>query len=393
MITVNRMGDSISGSINAEQFGIPFDEEVYHKMIVLQEKSTTVNSVAEFKAIVEDFKKLTEDVDYNSLEEIGHNNLFYNKAKGTYHLKVKDEVSSVAMPQALVDRILDSVDKGISFEPLIKLWIRWLRNPILKYKTKFNPHNDFSDRMFKYIDADYVNTDLVQDLMEKQGVSQDVAIERSTVKQVGITVEGLIKTYKVSNEILTKYALDKDGNKVKVDRIEKTKSIDPDTGLVTFEVAEHTNEDRLFQPAVMGDKQDAFFCGNKEGHFIRVGERHYLADWSMVDTDDNASCVKGLHCGGLDYIKNYQFKDTETHNTLVDPMHIGAIPAPNGGAIRVKEYYTLDAFSGVNGSIYHSSTYAAVTDAQWEEMKDEIIKELGKLSDDIENQAVDTLNS
>ena len=94
-----------------------------------------------------------------------------------------------------------------------------------------------------------------------------------------------------------------------------------------------------------------------------------------------------------DYIKGYQYGDTETHNTLVDPMHIGAVPYPDGGAIRVKEYYTLDAFSGVNGSIYHSSTYAAMTDAQWLVMKAEIIEEFGKLSDDIESKvtAIDAL--
>ena len=39
MITVNRMGDSISGSVNAEQFGIPFEEKKYAKMIKLQVKA------------------------------------------------------------------------------------------------------------------------------------------------------------------------------------------------------------------------------------------------------------------------------------------------------------------------------------------------------------------
>jgi len=385
MITVNRMGDSISGSINAEQFGVPFEEKKYAKMIELQTKSESVETVKEFKEIVEEFTKLVEDVDYNATIQSACKDIYFNKAKGTYHLKVNKAVSSVAMPQALVDKILASIDKGLDFEPLIKLWIRWLRNPILKMKNQFNPANDFSERMFKYIDADYVNRDLIEKLMDKDGVSEEVAKERATVKQVGITVEGLIKTYKVSQEVEKKYALDKDGNKIEVDRIEKTKTIDEDTGLITYEVAEHVNEDRLFKPVMMGDGGDAFFCGDKEGHFIRVGQRHFLSDWAKVNTSDDQSCVKGLHCGGLDYIRGYQGGNSETHNTLVDPMHIGAIPVPNGGAIRVKEYFTLDAFSGVNGSIYHSSTYAANTDAQWEEMKKQVIEEFGKLSDDIED--------
>ena len=386
MITVNRMGDSISGSINAEQFGIPYDEVIYNKMLELQKDAEQAQTVAELKQIVEAFKALTEDVDYNAIIQSKCKDIYYNQAKGTYHLKVKDEVSSIPMPQALVDKILLSLDKGIDFSPLIKLWVRWLRNPVLKTKNLIDPTNDFSKRMFEYIDADYINYDLVDKLISEHGVSEEVAIERATVKQVGITVEGLIKTYKVSREITTKYALDQDGNKIEVDRIETTKEIDPDTGLITYTKAEHTNEDRLFEPAVQGTSGDAFFCGDKEGHFIRVGHRHYLSDWSQVNTNDNESCVKGLHCGGLTYIKGYQHSGTETHNILVDPMHIGAIPFAGDGAIRVKEYFVLDAFSGVNGSIYHSSTYAKQTDAQWEEMKKKIIEEYGKLTDNIESK-------
>ena len=387
MITVNRMGDSISGSINAEQFGIPFNENIYNKMIELQKKADSVETVAELKEIVEEFKALTENVNYNDVIQSKCPDIYYNQAKGTYHLKVKDEVSSVPMPQALVDKILASLDKGLDFTPLIKLWVRWLRNPILKMKNTLDSRNDFSQRMFDYIDADYTNYELVEKLMNEDGVSQEVAIERATIKQVGITVEGLLKTYKVSKEVTTKYALDKDGNKVVVDRIETTKSIDPDTGLITYEKAEHTNEDRLFKPAVMDNSGDSFFCGDKEGHLIRVGQRHYLSDWSKVNTNDNESCVPGLHCGGLTYIRGYQHSGTETHNILVDPMHIGAVPFAGDGAIRVKEYFVLDAFSGVNGAIYHSSTYAKQTDAQWEEMKKAILVEYGKLKDSLDSHA------
>lgn len=382
MITVNRMGDSISGSINAEQFGVPYDEATYNAMLDLQASADKAESVEELKSIVEEFKQLTE-VDYNSTIQSECEDIFYNKGKGTYHLKVKEEVSSVAMPKELVDKILASMDKGIDFQPLIKLWVRWLRNPILAKKNKNNPQNDFSKRMFSYINADFINDEIVEKLINEQGLSKEVAKERATVKQVGITVEGLLKTYKVSTELTKKYALDDDGNKVEVDRIAKTKKIDPDTGLITYDVSDHTNEDRLFEPAVMGTIGDAFFCGDVEGHFIRVGQRHYLSDWSKVNTDDRTSCVKGLHCGGLDYIKGYQYGETETHNILVDPMHIGAIPDDDTGAMRVKEYFVLDAFSGVNGAIYHSSTYAKQTDAQWVEMKKKVLEDYGKLTDDI----------
>ena len=161
----------------------------------------------------------------------------------------------------------------------------------------------------------------------------------------------------------------------------EVEAIDPDTGLITYK--ELKNENRLFEPAIMGNGGDAFYCGDTLGHFIRVGFSHRLEDWSKVNTNDDKSCVKGLHCGGLDYIRNYQTSGTETHNILVDPMNIGAVPDDNTGAIRVLEYFVLDAFSGVNGSIYHTSKYAAQTDEAWEKHRESVIKELGELKESI----------
>ena len=388
MITVNKMGNSIVGSINTEQFGIPFTKEKYDTMIELQEAANNAATVEEQTAIIEEFKKSLEDIDYNTTIQSKCKDIHFNAAKGSYHLKVNDDVSAIAIPQPLVDRILDSMDKDIDFTPLIKLWTRWLRNPVLMLKSKIGRGDEFSANMFEYINRDYINIDMVDELMEEHGVSEEVALERATVKQVGITVEGLLKTFKVSEEIHTKYVLDEDGNRDLKPRA-AAQTVDPDTGLVTYEVLK--NEDRLFRPAMQRESGDAFFCGDKEGHFIKVGQRHYLSDWSKVNTDDHNTCVKGLHCGGLDYIKGYQSSGTETHNILVDPMHIGAVPA-HQPAIRVLEYYVLDAFNGVNGSIYHSSTYAAETDAQWVVAKAKIIENYGKLIDDLKT-TVDSVNA
>ena len=56
-------------------------------------------------------------------------------------------------------------------------------------------------------------------------------------------------------------------------------------------------------------------------------------------------------------------------------MHIGAVPDDNTGAIRCLEYFVHSSLAGVNGSIYHSSTYAAMTDEQWADMRQEAIAE------------------
>lgn len=390
MITINRMGDTVCGSVNNEQFGIPYNEEKYKEMIKLRDEADKAESMDDYKQIVEQFKKLTE-VDYKATVESKCKYIHINEAKGTFHLKTESgKVSSVPMPEALVNRILDSMDKEIDFMPLIKMWTRWLRNPVLLQKIKYGSGDNFSTRMFNYIDATYTNHDLANKLYNEEGVSMEVAIERATTYQVGITVEGLLRTFKVSREIHTKYELDKDSDTVKQVNRAKISEVDPDTGLITYQ--ELSNEDRLFQPAVQGTSGDAFYCGDKLGHHIRVGQAHRLPDWSYVNTDDYRSCVKGLHCGGLDYIKGYQNSGTETHNILVDPMNIGAVPDDDTGAIRVLEYFVLDAFSGVNGSIYHSSTYAAQSDEKWEEHRETIIKELGEMTDSI-NSNIDELKS
>ena len=91
-----------------------------------------------------------------------------------------------------------------------------------------------------------------------------------------------------------------------------------------------------------------------------------------MNTNDDRSCVKGLHIGGLKYISFYS---GEIHNIFADPMHVGAVPDDVDGAIRCKQYFVHSSLSGVNGSIYHSSTYAAMTDSEWDAMRQEAVKE------------------
>ena len=56
-------------------------------------------------------------------------------------------------------------------------------------------------------------------------------------------------------------------------------------------------------------------------------------------------------------------------------MHIGAVPDDETGAARCLQYFVHSSLAGVNGSIYHSSTYAAKTDEQWAEMRAKIVEE------------------
>ena len=368
MITLNVIDDVISGSYGDKNFSVTYNKELYSEMTTLKNAADDAVSMAEYQDILQQFGEIAVE-DYTKTIETECEHIHVNKATGQFFLKSNGVVSSYPMPQALVDRIFESIDKGLSFLPLVKMWTRWLRNPILRKK---GVDADFSERFFNFVNLKYVHPKLKEELMEEHGLSEEVADRRATMYQMKITSEGLLNGYKVSNEIMHKF--DKETGE-KVDRYKRT--FNPDTGEIEGDGLPEHVEDRLFEPAVMGSSGDAFYCEGVNGygspqHFIKVGCRHRLPDWSHVDTNDNRSCVKGLHLGGLKYIACYS---GEIHNIFVDPMHIGAVPDDNTGAIRCLEYFVHSSLAGVNGSIYHSSTYAAMTDEQWADMRIEAVTE------------------
>jgi hypothetical protein len=59
-------------------------------------------------------------------------------------------------------------------------------------------------------------------------------------------------------------------------------------------------------------------------------------------------------------------------------MHIAAFDHSGNGAIRCLQYFTHSALDMVNGSMYHSSTYAALTDEQWAKMRAEVVEFFSK---------------
>lgn len=311
MIIVNRIGDSITGSYNGNPFGVSFSEEKWNAMKELESKANSASSMEELKTLLADFEPLTKE-SYKEMVETACPYLFVNKVTNKFYLKTGDLVSSKSLPKAFVDRILTSVDKKIDVMPLVKAWTRFLRNP--------NYSDKKAQRFANYINQTYTNQELVTKLIN-EGVSREVAVERATTMQTPVTQEGLLVTYKVSREIDWKYELDADGDPVKKPRYEAV--IDDISGAISYKTPDHV-EDRVFEPAVQGQGGDAFYCGSQKGHVIRVGQVHYLESWDQVNCNDHDSCVKGLHCGNLDYIRGYQKDDTITHNIFVDPMDIGA---------------------------------------------------------------------
>ena len=362
MLTVNRHGDSITGFANGKPFGIQFNEERYSAMKKLEERANTAATVEDLKLILEEFAPMTVE-NYKTLVEHakGGKYLWVNAATGKIFLAIKDKISSKPLPQAFVDRIILSVEKNIDVKPLVLCWARFMRNP---------NYTDAKAKLFAaYINTTFINDTLYEQLL-KDGLNDDIARERATTNDVSITQEGLLNTYKVSSEIDWKYVADDDEEVKKVSRYGF--EIDDITGLKTYKEPEFV-EERVFEPAVMNSGGDAFFCGSKEGHVIRVGQVHYLSGWDKVNTNDGQSCVKGMHCGGLTYIRSYQNEGTVTHNIFVDPMDIGAFDHSGNGAIRVLRYFVHSSFAGANKNLYHSSAYAKQTDAAYEKMIEEAV--------------------
>jgi hypothetical protein len=380
MISLNVIDGNIVGSYGEKSFSVTYTEELYNKMQELAKKADRVETMDELRAILDTFDGLAVE-DYTQVIEDKCEFIYVNKATGEFFLKTGDVVSNIPMPEALVERIYESMDMGLDFMPLVKMWTRWLRNPILWKKMYHGKGVEFSTRFFNFINLKYVHPVLYKELTEEKGLSPDVAIKKATMYQMKITKEGLLNGYKVSTEVLHKF--DAESGEM-VDRYKRTFNVD--TGEIESEGLPEFVEDRLFQPAIMGTSGDAFYCEGPNGyanpgHFIKVGCTHRLGSWDQVDTNDYNSCVKGLHFGGLEYINRIS---GEIHNIFVDPMHIGAVPDDNTGAIRCLQYFVHSSLAGVNGSIYHSSTYASKTDDEWAIARREAVEKASSRVDEIE---------
>lgn len=381
-IIVNRVDDFLNGFIGNTPFSILYTKEAYAKLIELSEQLNVVETGKEAKVIIEEATNYVNGVSEDTIVATSCPYLYVDKTNNKYYLKNKDIISKIAIPQVLVDRILYSMDKGIDYMPVIKMWTRFLRNPKMK-----NGNAEFAKRFANYVNIKVVNDSLREKLISEKGYSLDRAIEAAKQYSIQITKEGMLLTYKVSRELLTKFELDEYNQVKEVERFpKKIAKVDENSGLIIYEEPESiAAESRVFEPPVMGKGGDAFYCGVAEnkgerGHIIKVGHIISLPDWSYVNINDNQSCVKGLHVGGIDYIKGYQNNNTQTHNIVVDPMDIGAICDDNTGAMRVLRYYVLDVFNGINNSIYHSSTYAEFTDAEFAYYLGETLKK------EVENQ-------
>ena len=387
MIVVNRIEDNINVSCRDKEYNVMYSSEKFEELLEISEESLTVKSMAELTDLLDEVEKICTESLTEQIEAF-HKELTYNPVSKEYFLKLNGTICNIPIPKAMVWRLEESIDKKIDVSPLIKNLKLVLRNR--KMLEGGIIAKEFFARYCEYINMTYVDPSKVNALMD-EGLSEDIASEKARTYEVKITQEGLIACFKTSNEILTKYEKDENGNIVEVNRYSNNVTkFNADTGEI--EEVEDTKdstkgEDRVFTPYMMRNTGDAFYCEglngyDKPGHFIKIGCTHRLPNWTYVNCDDKQSCVKGLHLGGLSYIATWGGADI--HTCFVDPSHIGAIPDYSSDkAIRVIQYYVYGSLVTIDHNIYHSSEYAKQTEDEWNVINEELLELYSDYKDEI----------
>lgn len=334
----------------------------------------------------EQFLPLTEE-SLNEQIASKSEHLVYNEKTGKYYLTSGGKVSSVPLPAKLAEELLEAAEKGLPVDPVVKFWIRLLRNPNIKNRKDANR---WASSVVEYISRTFVSPVLKEKYL-KAGYSEEVATSMATVRQTPLTMEGLVNTKKVvtplNTESMYKYILDEDGNKKRVLRDTVESDIDEDTGDISRKL--QFAEQWKFQPYIMGTSGDAFFCGSdgKAGHVIRIGQEMWHDSWDKVNCDFNQAGVKGIHTGNQDYINGYEHPDNVTLNCFVDPAMIGAV-ACGDDVLRVKALFphSIKDRETENKNLYHSSKYAAMKDEEWKKLCQEAVERFEAKKKELEAQ-------
>jgi hypothetical protein len=314
--------------------------------------------------------------------------------KGDYFMVIKGVTTRIPVPEAFIKLYEIKAEESVrNAESLLKFWIRFMRNPTLRTRSKSEVKR-FAANLVEYISSTVRDHDYYKQLLE-EGYSEEKAGVMSMVEEVKITREGLLQTYKVVNPLWNrmthKYILNENGNVSSTLRDGFTYEVNEDTGAKTLVGVESLkNEDYIFEPKIMHQSGDEFYCGTTKGHDVKVGNVVRLETWGQVNTQLNLTCVKGLHLGGRSYIAGYETVGTETLNCLIDPMNIGYCGGKSVEVLRVIEYYVLSIKDreANNKGFYSSSTYAGMSDAEWTKFKEAVVESDMKALEEMQKQVM-----
>jgi len=357
-LLINKLGDRLSGIIGETKYNVLFTDELYAALKVQETAFEAAETMEEAQAVLAATLPLVQTT-VSEIVTTACKELVFNSKTNRYYLKSRGVVSSIPVPKILVDWIIESIEKKIDYMPVVYAWTRFLRNP---YFTK-----DKAERFASYLTTTVVDHKEKERLMTEDGLSSEVATERSTFRDVSLTKTGLISTYKYGRVIFTKF------NKETGERVDRyTKVYDEESGKVSITLPDYA-EDYALEPPIMGQGCDPVSInGGEKAHRIVVGAIHTL-DWNEVNTN-NDSMSAGLWIGGLSYIKAYDAPDRLLMNCFVDPANIASFyRGGNFDALKVREYFVHSAVFAPNKNLYRESEYDAHTTKEWEKLRSEAI--------------------
>lgn len=357
-LVLNKIGERLSGMIGEHKYNVPFTADLYAALQKAELDFENATTLDEAKGVI----TATLPLVTVTVQEIVTTKCIYlvfNEKTNRYYLTNKGTVSKHPVPARLVEWINESVEKEVDFMPVVKAWTRFLRNPTFSTAK--------AERFAKYLTSTVVDEKEKERLMTEEGVTSEVATKMATFRDVSLTRNGLISTYKYAQ---IKYRKFDAATGDVIDRYEKV--YDEETGQVTVTLPEFAEEYYLIPP-IMGESGDPVAIDNGEKkHRIQVGSIHTL-DWDQVSTE-NDNMSKGLWIGGLSYIKAYANRDRLLLNCFVDPANIGSFYGNgNFDAMKVKEYFVHSAVFAPNKNLYRESDYEAHTQKEWDKMRAEAI--------------------
>lgn len=358
LLTVNKIGEFVSGVAGTEKYIVRYDKATHGQLLELEDAFDTAPDIAGVRAAIEKAQAIIQNVEMKQEVETYAQFLKLDKGTGKFYLHQNGTTSSICLPKTMAERIVESVEKDLPFIPVIKAWTWFLKNP------NFSP--SMATRFSDYINSTYVDKDMVTDLIEK-GYASDKARELSIFNDVAISKNGSILAYKYGQ---IKYKMVDTATGEKVDRYDV--SYDAESGAAKVALPEFA-EDYYLIPPVAGEGYDAFYCGADLGHRIQVGKVHRLPDMSYVSKTNDAM-DKGLWLGGYTYVQGYKSPNRLLMNAFVNPMNIGSFyKGHEFSAIKVLEYFVHSTCFAPQKERYNESTYLEHTNAQWETIRTEAL--------------------
>lgn len=373
MIIVNTdLRSFISGVCSGTNFSIPFTKDKLDKLKELEAQSKNLTSYEEFKDVVAQFKEELK-VDYKSTLSDKLDSVSYVPETGQYHLTLGKGYSAVYIPEKIMNLIIDNDSRGIENTPIINMCRRFLANP--------KPTQDRFNMLANYVTQTWLDYNAMEELMDSQGLSEEVATKFCTYSDIQITQEGYLKTSKVVDVIK---GIESSETKQKLQRDSRGRFIKP-----TQEQRAYL-ESMEFEPAIYksGDK---FYSGGVLGYKYEIGKLASLPSWDFTSLVDNTFHHKGLHNGGLRYVEGYLHGDRQLLDVFVCPSQIAKFTDEGIGEMTCKEFFIFgtSTIDGNMKSLYHTSTYAKIQSEQIQKDMDELVKakeEIASKLDEIDSK-------